>query len=110
MLVVLICVVMGANAGNRYQVTVRTQINYVYYDEKGNEVGRESTVGVAQVFDICADTPDEARRNAESECSTMCTRSFNKNEGKKLYRGQYYQCYSTREVYDSSYVSLNQSC
>jgi hypothetical protein len=109
-LVAIVCFGFGANAKTRYSVSVTTQINYNYVDENGKSVGTESVPGAQQIIKICANTPDEARREAESECSTMCRSLQNKDEGKKKYNGKMYQCYSSKEVYDSTATSLEQSC
>jgi hypothetical protein len=111
-LVAIVCFGVSANAANTlYSVIVTTQINYVYYADDGvTEVGRSTATGAAQSFEICASTPDKARSQAESECSTMCKRDYRKDEGKKTYNGKSYQCYSTREVYGSKVESKNQSC
>lgn len=83
-----------------YQVTITTQVNYAYYDNDYNLVGESSAPGVPQVITVQARTPEEARRMALDECSTMCERKSRKDEGKRKYGNGTYQCYSTVEPYE----------
>jgi len=108
LLIALICIGFSVNAKEMFRVTVTVKVIYVYYDEYGGEVGRTSTNGTPQVIDRCADTPEKAKDDAKDECSTMC--QGRKDEGKKLYNGKYYQCYSQKEVYDATARKLGQSC
>jgi hypothetical protein len=95
-----LCIAIGANAKTKYFLTVSTQIVYEFYDEKGNVAGFKTEAGSSYATTICAETPDQAKQAAKSECSTACCSAERKNEGIKQHNGKYYQCYSTRRVLD----------
>ena len=102
-------VVNSVSAKERFSVVVTVWKVYHYYDENGMEVGSTTEVAQAQTFNKCAETAQEARESAISECSTMCKNS-RVNEGKKIYNGKYYECRSEKVVDDAKVEKLNQSC
>jgi len=98
------CFVATANA-TRYKVTITVQKTYVYYDENGKEVGRDSKPDTPQTITVNADTPYDAEQLALNECSTMCTmKGLGKDEGKMKYNGKYYDCRSYKEPWDVTNV------
>ena len=101
----------SANAQkSMWKVTVQIQKTYHYFDENGNEVGTTREAVTPYVDNYCAETAEEAKTQAKNECQGICSRSYYNSEGKKLYQGKYYECKSTKEVWDATAVMLNQSC
>ena len=96
--------VYAVNAQNKYQVTVSVQIKYVYYTDSNYLYEDHSSVqeGTPQVFDVCADTPEEAKDEAKSECSTVCSRNWGRELGRQVQNGQTYYVKEYREVWEAS--------
>ncbi|MDR2972447.1 MAG: hypothetical protein LBU83_11055 [Bacteroidales bacterium] len=109
-LVAVLCLGFSVSAKERYKVTVYTKITYTYYDDKGNVVGTTTSTPPPIVNYSCADTKEKARQEVVDECSSQCSRSYNKDEGMKSYNGKMYQCYSTKEVTNSVADAIGQSC
>ena len=101
-LIAILGVVTIVSAQTRYSVTILVQVTYVYYDDNWSEVGRDYMAGTPQTIQIVANTPYEAEKEALQECSTMCQTSCGKNEGKKMYKGKYYNCKSFKEPYSAT--------
>lgn len=88
-----------ANQGRTYQVTVTYDILYDYYDAASGETVAEGVYvnSGAQIFNVYAETPDEAESEAKVECSTVCRR-YNRYVGEKMYRNIKCKVYETRRV------------
>ena len=87
--------------GKTWSVTVTYNIYYSYYEGKdGSGLVAEGVyvTSGATVFNVYADTQDEAESRAKEECSTVCSRSSERYVGKQMYRGKLYHAFETRKV------------
>ncbi|MBR3799935.1 MAG: hypothetical protein IKK36_13615 [Bacteroidales bacterium] len=88
------------NAQKYYKVTVQVQKTYEYYTDADyiykDHTSKQS--GQSQIIYVCASSPEEAKREAKDECSTLCSRGWGRSLGKQ--NGYYVKEY--REVYDAS--------
>ena len=99
------------NAQTKYQVTVSVQITTVYFNDSDyyDEAFSSKSAGTSQVINVCADTPEEAKNEAKSECSTMCRRDSGRKLGRVTVNGKTYYAKEYREVYDASAKAIG-SC
>jgi len=111
MLLVLVGFGFVANAQkSMFKVTVQIQKTYHYFDENGKEIGTTKEAATPYVDNYCAATAEAAKDMAKSECQGICSRDYYNSEGKKPYNGKYYECKSTKEVWNANAQPLNQSC
>lgn len=94
-----------------YNVTVSVQIITHYYNDENHydEAFQSTSSGQSQPFQVCAETPDEAKEQAKYECSTACARS-GRNLGRQNVRGKYYYVTEERRVYDASATNTFKPC
>lgn len=94
-----------------YKVSVSVQVIRHYYNDSNHydQAFETTSQGQSQPFDICAETPDQAKEQAKYECSSACSRS-GRDLGRQSVNGQYYYVTEERRVYDATATRTNTKC
>lgn len=109
LLMAIILIAFGINAyaeGKNYKVTVIVERTIVHYDKGGNYLGEKSLGTIEEKFRLYAETPNQARQLAISQCSTACSNGGGivkkgAYQGPSTYNGQESEVYEVRNVVDT---------
>ena len=92
-----------ATAQNLYEVNVSVKVTTHYYEDEDlyHQVKTKDSFK-SEIFTVCKGTPEAAKNEAKSECSTVCSRSGERRLGRQMDNGKFYYVTETRQVYDAN--------